>query len=330
MGSYNPQDTSHQTAVIPSSPKNAGRVPTKQFDMVAYENKIRHQVTPFFNPHVYAGFSVTDIADYFGFGRSPTGLQQAEGVIAFGNHLPLTPDSVDALRLLNPHRLEGGASSPNQGFGDIPWGLAYLHQHPFGQHYRGDFNITDNIPILVMAAFLTTVGILASAGPAVGTVPAGEAAPATGGAAPIAGPVPVATPAPVAAPVGSAPVFGPPAPSGFDVFLQAIKPTLIKLGESILVGGVVSSAQRYLGKTGKAVTQLLSGNVGGFVDTITKEAPSSPTQGQFVFSGGGSGGGGGGGFGSGSLTKSSVMSPWLLFMIGATIVGVVYLFFRKR
>lgn len=92
-------------------------------------------------PTTFAGFTPANIAAYFG-----VNTIAAQGIIALGNGSPaaaLPTDQKAALASLNPARFKPGATTYNQGFGDIVWGLDHLAQHPAGSHYHGDFNITD-------------------------------------------------------------------------------------------------------------------------------------------------------------------------------------------
>jgi hypothetical protein len=89
----------------------------------------------------FAGFTPQNIAEYFGVNTT-----QAAGLIALGNGAKVTALAQaerDALAKLNPKRFKPGATTYNQGFGDIVWGLNHLAQHPAGSHYHGDFNVTD-------------------------------------------------------------------------------------------------------------------------------------------------------------------------------------------
>lgn len=96
-------------------------------------------------------FSAVDIAEYFNFPadlsrRMPgtpgiVGVAQAEALQRQVLGLPQTPATQLATLLLDPGRLKPGATSPNQGYGDIVWGLGHLSRHPKGSRYKGDFNI---------------------------------------------------------------------------------------------------------------------------------------------------------------------------------------------
>src|SRR5437016_1169510 len=89
----------------------------------------------------FAGFTPQNIGAYFGV--SP---QAAEGIINLGNGTPVTGLPADqrvALSKVDPKRFKPGATSYNQGFGDIVWGLNHLAEHPAGSHYHGDFNVAD-------------------------------------------------------------------------------------------------------------------------------------------------------------------------------------------
>lgn len=83
----------------------------------------------------FAGFSYTDLSQYFGI--SPIA---ASGIIDFKAGQELNDPQRIALHALDPKRFQPGANTYNQGFGDIPFGLSHLNEHPKGSHYQGDFN----------------------------------------------------------------------------------------------------------------------------------------------------------------------------------------------
>lgn len=85
----------------------------------------------------YAGFTYQDLSNYFGISN-----QAASGLIELTNKSDVTYSEAVALQGLDPNRFRQGASGPNQGFGDIIWGLSHLAQHPKGSTYHGDFNIS--------------------------------------------------------------------------------------------------------------------------------------------------------------------------------------------
>lgn len=90
----------------------------------------------------FAGFSVTDVRDYlFGAKSGKVGLAEAEAVIRASTGMEQTIATKAAGALIDPKRLKPGASNYNLGWGDIPWGIHHLSEHPKGSHYSGDFNI---------------------------------------------------------------------------------------------------------------------------------------------------------------------------------------------
>lgn len=88
----------------------------------------------------FAGFETPDISKYFGVSpvQGHAIIQLATG--ADVNALPST--ELEALQKIGPARFKPGATSYDQGFGDIPYGLQHLSEHPKGSHYAGDFNIS--------------------------------------------------------------------------------------------------------------------------------------------------------------------------------------------
>lgn len=79
------------------------------------------------------------------------------------------------------------------------------------------------------------------------------------------------------------------------------------------------------GKIGAAFLQLISGNVVGSVQTLTKDEPTRPVG---VNQGGG--GGGGGGFFPGGNTGQSSINPILFPVMGITVIGLVILIARRK
>jgi hypothetical protein len=117
----------------------------------------------------FAGFAPSNIAAYFGV--SPIA---AEGIISLGNGstiAALPANERTALQALNPNRFKPGATGPTQGFGDIPWGLDHLAQHPLGSHYHGDFNVVD------LVANVATGGLYGVGKVAVNVVETGKVLP---------------------------------------------------------------------------------------------------------------------------------------------------------
>lgn len=92
----------------------------------------------------YAGFTTTDLSAYFGISKVA-----AQGLINLAAGMPvanLPDDQKAALAAINPARFKPGASGPNQGYGDIPWGMQHLNEHPKGSHVSGGvLNIVKNI-----------------------------------------------------------------------------------------------------------------------------------------------------------------------------------------
>ncbi len=88
----------------------------------------------------FAGFSAQDLASYFGF--SPA---VAQGVIDLYGGGSVSAADKTALQGVDPNRFAPGATGPNQGYGDITWGLEHLNEHPKGSKYHGDFNVTDTL-----------------------------------------------------------------------------------------------------------------------------------------------------------------------------------------
>jgi hypothetical protein len=86
------------------------------------------------------GFSTKEIAQYFGL-RGTAGLAEAEALQRTVLGMKQTPATAAASFLIDPKRLRPGASTYNQGFGDIAWGLRHLSEHPAGSRYHGDFNV---------------------------------------------------------------------------------------------------------------------------------------------------------------------------------------------
>jgi hypothetical protein len=86
----------------------------------------------------FAGFAPTDLAAYFGV--SPV---QAQGIINLATNSALSPAEKTAVSALDPNRFKPGATTYNQGFGDIVWGLQHLAEHPAGSTYHGDFNVVN-------------------------------------------------------------------------------------------------------------------------------------------------------------------------------------------
>lgn len=87
----------------------------------------------------FAGFDSQDISQYFGV--SPI-AGKALTHVATGSPVDALPTTeLQALQRINPDRFKPGASSYDQGYGDIPFGLNHLFQHEKGSHYGGDFNI---------------------------------------------------------------------------------------------------------------------------------------------------------------------------------------------
>jgi LPXTG-motif cell wall-anchored protein len=88
----------------------------------------------------FAGFTTQDISQYFGVspiaGKALTHVATGSPVVS----LPTT--ELQALQKINPNRFKPGATSYDQGYGDIPWGLSHLNEHPEGSHYSGDFNLS--------------------------------------------------------------------------------------------------------------------------------------------------------------------------------------------
>ncbi len=105
------------------------------------KSEVIHAIVQDYKPSgvTYAGFSVANIAEYFGFGTSKVGLAESEALIRASTNQAQTPYTQAALGLINPVRLKSGADTYNAGWGDIPWGLQHLAEHPSGSHYSGDF-----------------------------------------------------------------------------------------------------------------------------------------------------------------------------------------------
>jgi hypothetical protein len=102
----------------------------------------------------YAGFSATNLSAYFGISYAA-----ADALINLANGVPLSDAQQAAIRAINPNRFAPGASGPNQGYGDITWGLAHLAQHPLGSHYHsGIGNIFSTIGLNLATGGLYTIG----------------------------------------------------------------------------------------------------------------------------------------------------------------------------
>jgi hypothetical protein len=88
-----------------------------------------------------SGFSTQDVALYLFGGTGNVQLAEAEAVQRASLGLGQTPATLSAASLIDPVRLKPGAGTYNLGWGDIPYGLQHLAEHPKGSHYSGDFNI---------------------------------------------------------------------------------------------------------------------------------------------------------------------------------------------
>lgn len=106
----------------------------------------------------FAGFSVTDIRNYmFGVNSGKVGLAEAESVIRAATGMKQTKITMLAGALIDKKRLKPGATSYDQGYGDITWGLHHLAEHPAGSHYHGDFSISTFINATVGVFTLGTM-----------------------------------------------------------------------------------------------------------------------------------------------------------------------------
>jgi hypothetical protein len=85
----------------------------------------------------FAGFSTIELSQYFGLSQPQTGA-----LLSVINKKTLTKDQYASFQSINPVRLQPGATSYNQGFGDIPYGLTHLNEHPKGSHFAGSFNLS--------------------------------------------------------------------------------------------------------------------------------------------------------------------------------------------
>lgn len=106
---------------------------------------------------------------------------------------------------------------------------------------------------------------------------------------------------------------------------QTVTPIGKSIGSGLITGGVMTGLQR-LGKVGEILSEVLTGNVKGLVNTLTRKAPTTPAN-PFagLFGGGGTGGGGGGNIGS--LEGSNT---WTFIGLGALILlGILY-YAKKR